>query len=153
MCGLHFSSVVTTLDGRPMNVQGSVNTAYSPGKVPGLLIKVNVTEVRNGSPIRHKVHFASMRVGQTDTRAMKAVPGEDGRSILLMTNMDETGEFFYTFPNQLPQGAWLSISLDPNRGDYTYRLPEFATNDFDTLKQISECDAVGLKGLMDELQQ
>lgn len=111
-CGLHFASVITTLDQRPMAVQGSINTMYFEDKMPGLSIKVVVVEGRGGKLIRHKVHHASMRVGKLDTRAMKAVPGEDGKSLMLFTHMGETGEFFGTFPIAIESGAWLSFSLD-----------------------------------------
>ena len=94
-----------------MVLTGSINTSYYTGKVPGLLIKVVVSEERNGALTGRKVHFAALRVGQQDTRMMKAVPGEDENSLLLMTNMKETGDFFFTFPAAALQGAWLSLTL------------------------------------------
>ena len=152
MRGVHFSSVVTTLDQRPMNIQGSVNTAYLKDKVPALIIKVSVTEARNNTLIRRKVHFASLRIGQQDTSKMKPMPGEDGHSIMLATDMIQTGDLFLTFSQEFSKGAWVSISLDPNRSDYTFRLPPFKDGDADTLQQVSECEEIALNTLMKEME-
>jgi len=150
-CGVHFSAIISTLDSRLMNIQGSVNTAYVTGRYPGLMIKVAATEVKNGVVSVPKIHFAGMRIGAVDTQRMTSMTGENDRSILLLTDMQKTGDFFATFPASLHEGAWLSFSLDTQRGDYTFRLPPFAQSDADTLKQVNECDALGLQTLMNEI--
>ncbi len=150
MCGLHFSAVITTLDQRPMNVQGSINSSYAAGKYPGMLIKVSVTEARNRELLSRKIYLAHFRVGEVNTNLMQSATGEDGNSILLTTDMQKSGDFFSKFPDLFQEGAWVSISLDRSRGDYTFRLPP--VRDAETIKQVSECNAIGLKNLVNELQ-
>jgi hypothetical protein len=154
MCGVHFSAVVRTLDKRILNIQGSVNSAYFAGKVPGFMIKVSTSEVLNNNLdiTPRKVQFASFRVGQTDTLAMQAHPGSDGNSMLLTTNLEQTGEFFFSFPELFYQGAWVSVSLDRNNTDYTFRLPAFGADDADTMQQAAECNLVGIAALKREIE-
>jgi hypothetical protein len=151
MCGIHFSSVVMTLDQRPMGIQGSINTTYYKDRFPGLIIKIAIVEDKDGKLSRRKAFFTSFRVGLKDTKAMKSVPGEDGNSLLLITDMSQTGDFFSTFPNLFLTGAWVSFSLDPSKGDYTYRLPPIGKQDADTMKQLNECNVIGLDNAAKEL--
>jgi hypothetical protein len=152
-CGYRFTSVVKTIDGRLLGVDGSINTSYFKDKVPGLLIKVFVAEIKSATPKPRKLHFALLRVGAVDTKSMKQLPTEDGNSYMFYTDMLQTDDFFLKFSELFPKGAWVSLSLDPTKGDYTYRLPAFASADADTLTEVAQCSSIGFDNLMSEMKK
>jgi hypothetical protein len=154
MCGVHFSSVVTTLKGIPLNIQGSVNATYYEGRVPAMIIKVSATGIGpDKRPYSPKIYGATMRVSQRDTRPMQAQPGEDGASILLMTDLTKEPDLVMEFPTSFITGAWLSLTLDRNMGDFTYQLPEFGDKGMkSTFVEFNQCNQIGLDNVMKMLK-
>jgi hypothetical protein len=148
-CALHFSAVIQqTLAGAPLNVQGSVVNTFFRDKIPGLAIKVAAVEARNGNLLRHKVHSgSSFRVGQTDTNRMRRSAGADGMSLLMYATVADDMDFVLSFPFLFMEGAWVSLSLDPNRSDYTFRLPAFEQTDAETFHQFYECTTKAMEEL------
>jgi hypothetical protein len=147
-CALHFSAVIQTLAGAPLNVQGSVVNTFFRDKIPGLAIKVAAVEARNGNLLRHKVHSgSSFRVGQTDTNRMRRSAGADGMSLLMYATVADAMDFVLSFPLQFMKGSWVSLSLDPNRSDYTFRLPAFEQTDAETFHQFYECTTKAMEEL------
>lgn len=153
-CGVHFAAVVRTLDGRLLSIQGSTNSSFFKDKVPGLMIKVSASEVlnKNLDMAPRKIQFASFRVDQTDTLIMKGYPSEDGNSVLLITDAIQAGEFVVVFPELFYKGAWVSVSLDKAQSDYTFRLPAFGADDLDTMKQVADCNLVGINAFRRETE-
>ena len=147
-CALHFSAVIQTLAGAPLNVQGSVVNTFFRDQLPGLIIKVAAVGASNGNLLRHKVHSgSSFRVGQADTNRMRRSAGADGMSLLMHATVADDMDFVLRFPLHFMDGAWVSLSLDPNRSDYTFRLPAFEQTDAETFHQFDECTTKAMEEL------
>jgi hypothetical protein len=147
-CALHFSAVIQTLAGAPLNVQGSVVNTFFRDQLPGLIIKVAAVGASNGNLLRHKVHSgSSFRVGQADTNRMRRSAGADGMSLLMHATVADDMDFVLSFPLHFMDGAWVSLSLDPNRSDYTFRLPAFEQTDAETFHQFDECTTKAMEEL------
>ena len=147
-CALHFSAVIQTLAGAPLNVQGSVVNTFFRDQLPGLIIKVAAVGASNGNLLRHKVHSgSSFRVGQADTNRMRRSAGADGMSLLMYATVADDMDFVLSFPLQFMKGAWVSLSLDPNRSDYTFRLPAFEQTDAETFHHFDECTTKAMEEL------
>jgi hypothetical protein len=155
LCGIHFAAVVSSLDKKLLSIQGSVNTAYFGGKIPAMMIKFSVNEVINNNAelVPRRVQFASLRVGQQNTLNLQSRQGDDGNSLLLLADINQVGEFVFTFPDEFYKGAWVSVSLDQNKSDYTFRLPAFGDADVDTVGQVAECNLLGIGRLKKELEK
>jgi hypothetical protein len=147
-CAIYFSTVIQTLAGAPLSVQGSVANTFFRDKIPGLAIKVTAVEARNGNLLRHKIHSgSSFRVGQTDTNRIQRSAGADGMSLLMYATVADDMDFVLSFPFLFMEGAWVSLSLDPNRSDYTFRLPAFEQADAETFHQFDECNKKAIEEL------
>jgi len=152
MCGLHFSGIIRTLDSRLIGLQGSVNSSYAAGKVPGVLIKFSARELVSNQLVPRKVHYGGIRIGKISTKAMAAVPGDDGMSLLLITDMLKSPDIIGDFASMFPIGALVSVSLDPTKSDYAFHLPPFADKDISTIKELADCNNEGMSTLIKEIE-
>jgi len=139
ICGIHSLSAVKTPNRHIIYIEISVDKSYVIGKLPFLSIKVTASKLINGKLIQQKIKFASVRVGKYNTKGMRASPSEDGLGYLLVTDMVRSPDLFMNFQHRFP-GAWVSISLGRNKGNYTFRLPVLSKGDTSTLKQIAKCN-------------
>lgn len=149
-CGIAFGALVTTLSGHPLAVNGSVLNTYWEGKSPALVVKVSVFESGEDTVVPLEVYHAALRVGQMDTSSMTSLEGDDG-AVLLYKTWNEDVDFVVNFPNIFPRGAWVSVSLDPDLGDYTFQLPPFGEQDIGTLEEVRQCNLKAIEVLEDSI--
>lgn len=150
-CGLHFSSAVQTVSGKIYGIEGSVMTFFWKDRLPGMVLKVVANEMTPTGLVPRKVHFASMRHGQTDTLPFKPFEGDNPNAFLAGVSMAEQPDLVLTFTDAVFDAPWLSVSVDKDASDISYRLPAFDGKDADTFRQINDCRQKGLDTLQAEL--
>lgn len=150
-CGIEYKAAVKTIDGKILAILGSINNTYFSGKMPGILIKVQVKELVGSTFNLLKAYSASIRAGTYNTLTMQSASSPDGVSFLIWTDISKHPSEFVDFAHQFARGAWLTVSVDPKKSDYTFRLPAFAEKDSDTRKQFSDCTVEGVNNIRQEL--
>ncbi|MGD9511921.1 MAG: hypothetical protein AB7O95_01410 [Geminicoccaceae bacterium] len=121
-CGIRFGAFAYTPDGKPLVINGSVNTVFPENKLPGLLIKFSLFGVSNDKVQQIGIAFGSMRTKTFDTKDLMYFTSDDGLSYLAHINVTANPAMVFGFGDEFLSGAWVSVSPDTSRGDYSFFL-------------------------------
>jgi hypothetical protein len=152
LCGTDFSTVLDTGE-KVLSIHGVVFSTWHEGRAPGLAIQTTVSEVINRKldMAKKRVRSFAFRVDAQDTRSLRAVRETDGKTLVLLTDASRS-DLVFTFPKLFRKGAWLSLSLDGEPADVTFRLPAFGQADRDTVEQVDRCNEEGLDTVKREMK-
>ena len=144
-CGVHFSAA-TQGEGRLFSVQGSINVLFKDMRLPTVLVKISVVEVRNGQLSRQRLIHAHLRHQNLSTAEFWGANGDDGFSWLMAVRDEQAAVDAIKLAHKIFEGPWLSFNIGDGGSDYTFQLL-VAEQDNATITEFFECQSQGLKQL------
>jgi hypothetical protein len=145
---------MTRYDGSPLGVQGSFSLLGFGATDLIMASKATAVTAKNEDLVRMPIHNLALRGNKGGYDAMQQERGEDGYSQMLFTGFMNNPDLSAQLVVDVSQGMWVSLNLDPNTNDVSFKLPGMNDGqDFKVYQDFLECQKDLLQDTMRQIEK